>query len=255
MLDQKIIVVSGAAGLLGRTFAEGIAARGGTVIVADIDHRRATELAGRLADLHAGRARAFPLDITDVSSVQRLIAETDAAFGRIDGVVNSAYPRNHAYGRKVEEVTYQDFCENSNSHLGGYFLMMQQFAKRLASSGGGSIVNMSSIYGVIAPRFEVYEDTSMTMPVEYAAIKAGILHLTRYFAKYYRRDGVRVNAVSPGGIFDSQPASFLERYAAHAGAKGMLSADDIFGSIAFLLSDDARYVTGQNLVVDDGFAL
>ena len=117
------------------------------------------------------------------------------------------------------------------------------------------MINMSSIYGVMAPRFEVYQGTPMTMPVEYAAIKSGLLHLTRYFAQYLKGSNIRVNALSPGGILDRQPEAFLARYRALCADKGMLNPSDLAGSLVFLLSDLSRHVDGQNLIVDDGFSL
>ena len=254
-LRDKVVVVTGGAGLLGRAFTAGIATRGGTAIVADIDLDRATEVARAISDGGAGVAVPMHLDITNRSSIDALIAECLARCGHIDAVVNNAYPRNAAYGRALADVTYADFCENLGLHAGGYFLVAQRFATHFAASGGGNIVNMASIYGTLAPRFEVYDGTAMTMPVEYAVIKAGIIQLTRYLAQFYKSAGVRVNALSPGGIFDNQPTSFLERYGERSGTKGMLSPNDVVGTLAFLLSDDARYMTGQNLVLDDGFSL
>lgn len=253
--NDKVVVVTGGAGAFGRAFARSIAENGGKAIVADLDFQSASQVAQDISAAFPGRAEAAALDITQKNSVTDLIHSVHERHGHLDAVVNNAYPRNSRYGRKVEDVTYEDFCENSNSHLGGYFLVMQQFAIHFRSNGGGSIVNMSSIYGVMAPRFEIYTDTAMTMPVEYAAIKAGIVHLTRYFAQYFMRDGVRVNCISPGGIRSTQPQSFLQKYDAHCGGKGMLDAQDVSGALLFLLSDAARYVNGQNLIVDDGFSL
>jgi NAD(P)-dependent dehydrogenase (short-subunit alcohol dehydrogenase family) len=254
-LAGKIVVVTGGAGLLGRAFTSGITERGGTAIVADIDVARATEVAGAIASNAVGAAIPMAVDITDEASVNSLIAACVSRCGRVDAVVNNAYPRNKAYGRTLEAVTYADFCENVGLHAGGYFLVAQRFAKHFAATGGGNIVNMASIYGSLPPRFGVYDGTAMTMPVEYAVIKAGIIQLTRYLAQFYKGQGIRVNTLSPGGILDNQPESFLARYGAMAGSKGMLAPEDLVGALAFLLSDDSRYVTGQNLVVDDGFSL
>jgi NAD(P)-dependent dehydrogenase (short-subunit alcohol dehydrogenase family) len=195
------------------------------------------------------------LDITSQHSVKSLIASLQERHGRIDAVVNNAYPRNSNYGHKLEDVAYVDFCENVDLHLGGYFLVAQQFALFFREHGGGNIINMSSIYGVMPPRFEVYADTPMTMPVEYAAIKSAVIHLTRYFAQYFKGDGIRVNCISPGGILDGQPEAFLKGYNAYCASKGMLDPQDVCGSLIFLLSDASKHVTGQNLVVDDGFSL
>jgi len=110
-----------------------------------------------------------------------------------------------------------------------------------------NIVNISSIYGVVAPKFEIYEGTSMTVPVEYAAIKSGQIHLTKYMAKYFKGMGIRVNSLSPGGIFDNQPKSFLNAYKAKCSSKGMLDKSDLNGTLVYLLSDLSQYVNGQNM--------
>jgi len=255
MLNNAVVVVAGGAGLLGRSFARCIAGQGGHAVVADLDSKAAARVAKDVASTHPGRVEAATLDITDTGSVSALIAGTRKRHGRIDAVVNSAYPRNRNYGRKLEEVTYEDFCANVNLHLGGYFLVAQQFGLFFRAQGGGNIINMASIYGTMPPRFEVYAGTPMTMPVEYAAIKSAIIQLTRYFAQYFKGDRIRVNSLSPGGIRDKQPEAFLRAYSAHCGAKGMLEPTDITGALLFLLSNASEYMTGQNLVVDDGFSL
>lgn len=254
MLEQKVVIVTGGAGLLGRAFSRGVAERGGVVILADLDESRAVAAAAEIRGT-PGSAIPMHLDITAAASVEELIADVLEDYGHIDGLVNNAYPKNKSYGQRLEDVVYADFCENLGLHAGGYFLVAQRFAALFARQGGGSIVNMGSVYGTLPPRFEVYDGTPMTMPVEYAAIKSAVIHLTRYFAQYYKKQGVRVNALSPGGIRDAQPKSFLDRYDALAGTKGMLDPTDLVGALVFLLSDDARYVTGQNLIVDDGFSL
>ena len=107
----------------------------------------------------------------------------------------------------------------------------------------------------MVPKFEIYNRTNMTMPVEYAAIKSGLIHLTKYMAQYFKADQIRVNAISPGGILDNQPQSFLNEYKKHCAMKGMLDPSDIVGALIFLLSDHSKYVNGQNIIVDDGFSL
>ncbi|MDB5866714.1 MAG: Flagellin modification protein [Betaproteobacteria bacterium] len=255
MLDDKVIVVTGGAGLLGRRFCNAVAQNAGIAVVADIDGGAAARAAAEIAGAGGGRVDSIAIDITDSESVAGAISQLAARHGRIDAVVNSAYPRNRNYGRKLEAVEYADFCENLSVHLGGYFLVAQQFAAYFCAHGGGNIVNVASIYGTMPPRFEIYADTPMTMPVEYAAIKAGVIQLTRYFAQYFKGRQVRVNCVSPGGILDGQPEPFLERYNAFAASKGMLDPDDLCGTLLFLLSDMSKFVDGQNIVVDDGWSL
>lgn len=255
MLDETVVVVTGGAGLLGRVFVRDIVNHGGTAIVADVDIAAATQFVSELPPKYADRAHAIKLDITNTASVTTLISSTLQRFGRIDSVVNNAYPRNSNYGRKLEDVTYEDFCQNLSLHLGGYFLVAQQFGLFFRSQKKGNIINMASIYGVMAPRFEIYFDTHMTMPVEYAAIKSAVIHLTRYFAQYFKNDNIRVNSLSPGGILDQQPESFLRSYRAFCSSKGMLEGKDISSVLLFLLSDASKYLTGQNLIVDDGFSI
>lgn len=255
LLADKVVVVTGGAGLLGKEFCSAIASHGGFAVVSDLNLGAAQRVADELNEQYPGRACAAVMDITDKESIKAAIANVKAARGSIDAVVNNAYPRNANYGRRLEDVTYDDFCANVSMHLGGYFLVAQQFATFFREQGRGNIVNMSSIYGVIAPRFEVYAATKMTMPVEYAAIKSGVLHLTKYFAQYLKGSGIRVNAVSPGGILDKQPEVFLQKYRVMCASKGMLEKSDITGTLLFLLSDMSLYMNGQNLIVDDGFTL
>jgi NAD(P)-dependent dehydrogenase (short-subunit alcohol dehydrogenase family) len=254
-LTGRLIVVTGGAGVIGRCFVRGIAERGGIAVAADIDLDAAECLSRELGQDYPGQIEAACLDITSKDSICALIADLRQRHGRIDAVVNNAYPRNSNYGRKLEDVAYADFCENVDRHLGGYFLIAQQFCLAFKEQGGGNVVNMSSIYGTMAPRFEVYDGTPMTMPVEYAAIKAAVVQLTRYFAQYFKGTGIRVNCLSPGGILADQPAGFLGAYNGHCASKGMLAPQDVLGALLFLLSDESKFMTGQNLLVDDGFSL
>lgn len=256
LLADKVVLVTGGAGLLGQVFVESVAVNGGTAVIADIN----LDAARQTADLIKERSgidcvHAITLDITSKSSLSQAIANLDSQFGKIDALVNNAYPRNKNYGRHFFDVEYADFCENVSVNLGGYFLASQQFAKYFKQQGFGNIINVSSIYGVVAPRFEVYENTSMTMPVEYAAIKSGLLHMTKYMTKYFKGMNIRVNAISPGGIFDNQAETFLNQYKQYCSNKGMLDKVDLTGTLVYLLSDLSRYVNGQNIIVDDGFSV
>ena len=172
MLSGKVIVVTGGAGRLGAFFCDAITENGGAVVVADINSDGAAKVAEVLDAERKGCAEPFALDITDDGSILQLIDFCKKRFGIVDAVVNNAYPRNAGYGRKLEDVKYAGFCANVSLHLGGYFLIAQQFARFFRQQGHGNIVNMGSIYGVMTPRFSVYEGTNMTMPVEYAVIKA-----------------------------------------------------------------------------------
>lgn len=256
MLKDKVIVVSGGAGLLGKEFVKAILQQNGIAVIADILLDKANEVKADLSkSFNPERIKTATLDITSEESIKALITDLHNGFGHIDGLVNNAYPRTANYGQKLENVLYKDFCANIDLHLGGYFLMMKEFADYFVKQEFGNIINMSSIYGVMAPRFEVYEGTEMTMPVEYAAIKSAIIRLTEYFAKYYKGTGLRLNCISPGGIFNNQNEEFVKKYSGFSLNKGMLDPKDICGSLVFLLSDLSQFINGQNIIVDDGFSL
>jgi len=256
MLANKVIVVTGGAGLIGKEFIKAIIEQNGIAIIADINEEIGNEAKINLSqELHNSNIGFVKLDITSKESLQAVIHFLNNKYGRIDALINNAYPRNKNFGRDVFDIEYDDFCQNLNMNLGGYFLATQQFAYYFKKQGYGNIINMSSIYGVIAPRFDVYKNTNMTSAIEYSAIKGGLLHLTKYFAKYFKGMNIKVNAISPGGILDNQPKQFLEAYQSYCSNKGMLDKSDLKGTLIYLLSDMSKYVNGQNIIVDDGFVL
>lgn len=256
MLKDKVVVVTGGAGLLGQEFVKAILKNNGIPIIADYDVEKGMKTIEYFQDQYPlAKIDFHSLNINDYSSINGLIKFLNNKYGNIDALVNNAYPRNKNYGRKFEDVTYDDFCENLNINLGGYFLTSQHFLKYFSDQGFGNIINISSIYGVIAPRFEIYDNTPMTMPVEYAAIKSALIHLTQYMAKYYKGKNIRVNSISLGGLFDNQPTPFLESYKIYCLNKGILDKSDISGTLIYLLSDLSQFVNGQNLIIDDGFTL
>ena len=256
MLKNKIIVITGGAGLIGQEFVKAVIENNGIAIIADINEELATDVKKKLSkELDTSNIDFIKLDITSKESLQNCIKYLDDKYNRIDALVNNAYPRNKNYGKHFFDVEYIDFVENLGLNLGGYFMASQQFAKYFKKQTYGNIINVASIYGVVAPKFEVYTNTSMTTPVEYAAIKSGLIHLTKYMAKYFKGMNIKVNTLSPGGILDSQPEEFLSQYKNECLNKGMLDKSDLKGTLVYLLSDMSKYVNGQNIIVDDGFVL
>lgn len=252
LLKNKNILVTGAAGLLGTQLCQAILGQGGKVIAADLTFDKNDFFSQKNQAEYNGKLETVKTDVTQPHEVEALFGQIDS----IDGAVNCSYPRNKSYGQHFFDVTMESFNDNLAQNLGSAFLFMQQSAKYFKKSTQPfSLVNISSIYGVVAPKFEVYENTQMTMPVEYAAIKAALQHLSRYAAAYVNDSEFRVNCICPGGIFDNQSQSFLTAYKQQTNGKGMLDVNDVTGSIIFLLSDLSSYVTGQNIVVDDGFCL
>ena len=251
LLTDKKIFVAGAGGLLGCELVGALLKQGAAVIAADISKSAMNE---RLLDrgIDTKNVELITLDVTDENAVKQFFSNCD----HLDGAANTTYPRNKTYGKHFFDVTLESFNENLSLHLGSAFLFSQQCAAYFTEHQHPfSLVNIASIYGVVAPKFDIYQDTPMTMPVEYAAIKSALLHLNKYTVAYVNDSRFRINCVSPGGIFDHQHEAFQEAYKEHTHDAGMLDVTEIVGSVLFFLSDQSRYITGQNIIIDDGFTL
>jgi len=256
MLSEKVVVITGGAGLIGQEFVKAVVENNGVAVIADVNQEVGEFVKESLSvALNTSFIDFVHMDITEKDSIVNCLEVLHEKYKRVDALVNNAYPRNKNYGKHFYEVSYEDFVENVGLNLGGYFQTSQQFAAYFEKQGYGNIVNISSIYGVVAPKFQIYNDTSMTVPVEYAAIKSALIHLTKYMAKYFKGKNIRVNALSPGGILDGQPEKFVIAYGKECLNKGMLDKEDVTGTLVYLLSDMSAFVSGQNLVVDDGFCL
>jgi len=257
MLKNKTIIITGGSGLIGSAFSIVSAEYGANVVIVDINKEKSDKLIKQIkGKIGNDKVIYLKCDITSLNDIKKAIDMILNKFGEVDVLVNNAYPRNKNYGKKYEDVTYEDFCENITLHVGGYFLITQQVSKVMMRQNCGNIINIGSIYGFTAPRFEIYEGTEMTMPVEYAAIKGAIINLTKYLASYLGKYNIRVNCISPGGVFDNQPESFVKKYSQKILLeKRMANVDDLTGALLFLLSDSSKYITGQNIVVDGGWSL
>lgn len=199
----------------------------------------------------------FETDITSTEALAATIVELNKKKIKLNAIVNCSYPRTSSYGQKLENVTIESFNDNVSIHLGGYFNVMKQFGLYFKEIGEGSVVSFSSVYGVIAPRFDIYEKENFTMPVEYSAIKSAVIHLSKYMASYFKGSNVRFNVLSPGGVFSGHDDSFVKAYGKYtlSSRGGMLDPQDLTGAVRFLVSSDSKYVNGQNLIVDDGWTL
>jgi len=240
-LKDKIIIVTGGSGLIGCEILKCLKKEGAIAINADITID---------TDLSKYQIKC---DITSGESVEKMIAMVVNSFGCIDGLVNNAYPRTADWGNKFEDVSFESWQKNVDMQMNSVFLLCQKVLEQMKKQGSGSIVNMSSIYGVVGNDFTIYEGYGGTSPAAYSAIKGGIVNFSRYLASYFGKNNIRINCVSPGGIKDQQHPSFIERYEYKTPLKRMGRAEEIAPAVAFLLSDDASYITGHNLVIDGGW--
>lgn len=240
-LSGKIILVTGGNGLLGSEILKKILGEGAICVNIDINHDTTDDLS------------CVQCDITNSESIDRAIELVINKFNRIDGLVNNAYPRTRDWGLKFEDIDFYSWKSNIDWQLNSYFYFTQQVSRYMVKQGFGSIVNMASVYGVIGPDFSVYDGTEMTMPAAYSAIKGGIINFGRYLASYLGPSSVRVNTISPGGIFDNQNPIFVNNYNKKVPLRRMGLPQDISPAVCFLLSDEANYITGHNLIIDGGW--
>lgn len=240
-LNDKIIVVTGGCGLIGKEIVKQINNYGGQAITADIN-------------VQPDKYNYF-CDITNYDSIQDMLKLILKSHKTIDGWVNNAYPKNKDWGRDFEDIDPISWKENVNMHLNGYFNCCHSIFRIMKEQGSGSIINMSSIYGFLGPDFSIYKDTEITFPAEYSAIKGGIINFTRYFASYCGQYNVRVNSISPGGVFDGQSETFVNNYTRKVPLKRMAEPSDIAPTVVYLLSDQSSYITGHNLVIDGGISI
>lgn len=241
MLKDKVIIVTGGSGLIGRAIVADIQKKGAIVINADISVETNLQLG------------TLQIDISDELSVQQGVDLVYSTYNRIDGLVNNAYPRTKDWGSFFEDIPFKSWQINVDLQMNAVFLLSQKVLKYMSLKQQGSIVNIASIYGVVGNDFTLYEEYGGTSPAAYSAIKGGIINFSRYLASYYGKQNIRINCVSPGGIFDNQHPSFVERYNAKVPMRRMGTPDDIAPAVSFMLSEEAKYVTGQNLVIDGGW--
>lgn len=252
LLGNKTAVITGGAGLIGKEIVKALAQAKANVIIADLDKKNGKKLERSLSE--DGLNVSFKkLDITDEESIQETIDSAEKKYDGVDIWVNCAYPRTSDWGKRFEEVNYESLKKNVDMHMNGYFLCCQKIAEDMKNKGGGVIINFGSTYGVVGPKFDIYEGTEMTMPAPYAAIKGGIINFTRYLATYYASHNIRANVICPGGVYDGQDERFVKRYDENTPLGRMARPEEIAGPVLFLCSDAASYITGEVLMVDGGW--
>jgi 2-deoxy-D-gluconate 3-dehydrogenase len=279
-LHGRVAIVTGGAGLLGSEFCHTLAQAGARVVIADSNAAVAAQLADAIAK-NGGNALAIEVDVTDIDSVQEMVASALQAFGRVDILVNSAaldpkvrlgtidgcfeicnlksetdVSKSKIRNPKFEDYPLEAWNQALAVNLTGVFLCCQAAARPMLEQGGGVIVNLSSIYGLAGPDQRIYQRPGQPpqyKPVYYSVTKAGILGLTQYLATYYAGKNIRVNALSPGGVYNGQDEAFVQAYSARAVLGRMAEKDEMNGALLFLVSDASAYMTGANLIVDGGW--
>jgi NAD(P)-dependent dehydrogenase (short-subunit alcohol dehydrogenase family) len=262
-LDDRVVVITGGAGLLGQTYGMALGRAGAHAVLADIDGDQAIELAGEITDATDQRALGLRVDVSDRDSVERMVRLTMENFGRIDGLVNNAaidpkFDSDSAgqHASRFEDLPVETWRRALDVNITGMFLCAQAVAPVMLEQEAGVIINVSSTYGIVGPDQRLYQRPGQPpefKPVTYTVSKAAAIGLTRYLSTYFAGSGIRVNTLTPGGVFAGHDDEFVERYSAKTVLGRMADRDEIANALLFLLSEASSYMTGANLVVDGGW--
>ena len=197
----------------------------------------------------------MPINLNSKKNIDLLFLKSLKISKKIDTVIHCAYPKSKGWGTKFEQLKESFLREDLFNHLGITILLCQNIIKHFLKFKNGNLILLSSIQGIQSPKFEHYEGLKMSSPIEYSAIKSGIISISKYLAKYYKKKNIRVNCISPGGIEENQPKKFKANYKSSCNSKGLLSGDDVANAVLFLISKESQFINGQNIIVDDGWSL
>ena len=255
-LSNRTIILTGGAGLLGSQYAEGLSQAGANLILADINYAGCKNIAKRLEKKNKNSILPIKLDLTDQKSIKNMVKKTVKKFSKIDVLINNA-----AFQGKVgkeRQIKFEDLPSSLwdkaiSVNLTGIFLSCQEVGKIMIKQKRGVIINIASIYGIVAADQRIYGKSGQNSAVYYAATKSAILNLTRYLASYWNRTGIRVNTLSPGGVENNQGSLFIKNYSYKTMLGRMAQKNEYVGAMIFLASDASSYMTGSNLVVDGGW--
>lgn len=264
LLEGKTALVTGGGGLLGQVFCESLANSGAQVIVADIDGAAAEKVAHEVNKQYPGKANSIQCDVSDPKSVGAMVKDIEATETQVDVLINNAATKTNNlddFFEPFETFTLKTWQEVNSINLDGMFLVAQAIGNHMIKNGTkGSIVQISSIYGVTAPDQRIYEGSEfngrpINTPAVYSVSKAGVIALSTYLAAYWGSKGIRVNTISPGGMFSGQNAQFVTRYSDKVPMKRMGDPKELEGALLLLASDASSYITGQNFLIDGGLTI
>lgn len=254
---SKTIVVTGCTGVLGGRYCRALAELGASLVMTDLAEREPSERAEEISRTFGIPALGVSCDVCREEEVQNLFAVALEQFGRVDVVLNNAAATGEHLMRtgnafaEFENYPLAIWDQVLRTNLTGVFLVAREGGKSMLANGG-SLINVSSIYGIVGPDHRIYSGMSFSSFAAYSASKAGVHGLTLWLSTYWGRSGIRVNTVAPGGVYNGQDSEFVRRYADRTPMGRMAQPDDLVGIVVYLASDASRYCTGQQFVVDGG---
>ena len=261
-LTGKVAVVTGGAGLLGQVFCQALVTAGANVAIIDLDKQAADKTAATIKKAETQKVIAVECDITSQESVSAMVKTVVTQLGGIDILLNNAASKGSSLDKffaPFENYSLQAWREVMAVNIDGLFLVAQSVGSQMKKQGGGSIIQVSSIYGVVAPDQRIYQGSEyngrpINTPAVYSVSKAAVLGLTSYLSTYWADSKIRVNTLTPGGIESGQNSEFNQKYSNRVPLGRMGEASELTGALIYLASDASSYVTGQNIIVDGGLS-
>lgn len=262
-LTGKVAVVTGGAGLLGQVFCQALVTAGANVAIIDLDKQAADKTAATIKKAETQKVIAVECDITSPESVSVMVKTVVTQLGGIDILLNNAASKGSnldQFFAPFENYSLQAWREVMAVNIDGLFLVAQSVGSQMKKQGGGSIIQVSSIYGVVAPDQRIYQGSeyngrAINTPAVYSVSKAAVLGLTSYLSTYWADSKIRVNTLTPGGIASGQNSEFNQKYSNRVPLGRMGEASELTGALIYLASDASSYVTGQNIIVDGGLSV
>ena len=252
MENKKTILITGGCGIIASGIIKGLISAGHNLILIDNNAKKLKEISSQIS---SKQHLTIESNILYRNEIDLCIKKGLEKFKCIDTAIHAAYPKSKGWGTKFEDLNDDFLKEDINNQLGSAIILSQRIISCFLKQGFGHLIHISSIQGIRSPKFDHYEGTDMNSPIEYSAIKAGVIAITKYLSKYYRKRNLRINCISPGGIRNNQPINFQEKYNNSCNSKGLLDSADLIGIILFLISDQSKYINGQNITIYDGWSL
>ena len=254
-LTDKVVVITGASGMLGAQYAYGLSECGANVILADIDISKSKTIEKKIIKNFSTKPMSIKLDLTNKESILSMTSSILKKYSKIDILINNAAYQGNPKIRSsgFENLELETWNQAIDVNLTGVFLCCQSIGKQMIKQKSGNIINIASTYGLVGPDQRIYGKSGQNSAIFYAATKSAILNLTRYLATYWEGKGIRVNTFSPGGVENKQDPDFIKKYSKKTPLGRMAKKDEYVGSIIFLASDASSYMTGSNLIVDGGW--
>tara|TARA_Y100000590_G_scaffold462064_1_gene625221 strand:- start:699 stop:1436 length:738 start_codon:yes stop_codon:yes gene_type:complete len=240
----KNIIIIGGAGRIGSSLAKSLFLNGYQVYVID-----------KVKNKFLNHDKNILCDISQISSFNRKFDLLVKKIRNVSAIINLSYLKNKNWGKNFLKLKSKDLKENLFLQLGTTIMISQKSVNYFIKQGFGNLILFSSVQGISAPKFSHYKNTKMSSPIEYSAMKAGVINMTRYLAKFCKGKRIRVNCISPGGILDGQSKNFIKNYKSSCLSKGLLDSRDLNGLVEFLISNKSEFINGQNIIIDDGWSL